>query len=343
MEDEPLLRRLHDLAAAQDGCVSVTQLDAAEITHDTVLSLVNRGAMSRVVQGVYVVGGRELTDRQAIWAGLLAGGEGACASHFTALHLHGLMDHPADDVWITAPNRRHSRTLRTLLPVASTGQPATLRIIATTPTTELVLQDGLPVRPAAGAVVEFAGQVHASAAEGRRRANRKTRRTAPEPRLVQARDVVRVWKEADYRNALRISAIERELGRGVPGTSLIRQLQASHPIASDDDTDVATRPEYALLDAVLRLGLPRPLTNQPLQLPGATYFPDQFYPGAGLVVEADGGVHKRPARRAADQARDAHMRANGLEVLRFPNEQIDADADACALEVAAELERRSRR
>ena len=33
------------------------------------------------------------------------------------------------------------------------------------------------------------------------------------------------------------------------------------------------------------------------------------------------------------------MRANGLRVLRFWNEEIDADADACALKVAAEVMR----
>lgn len=341
MDEEPLLRRLHDLAAPQDGCVSVGQLDDAGIPHDTVMSLMRRGAISRVVQGVYVVGTQKLSDRQAIWTGLLAGGPGACASHFTALHLHGLTEHPADDVWITAPSRRHSRTLQTLLPVASTGKLATLRIIATEPESEAVLLGDLPLRQTAGAVVDLAGQVHASA-QGRARARRSTQDPVPPPRRVTPADVLRVWKEADYLNVLRVAAVERELGRGVSGTALVRQLLSSHPIVSDDETDVATRPEFALLDAVLRLGLPRPLTNQPLQLPGATYFPDQFYPAAGLVVEADGGVHTRPKRRAADRARDAHMRANGLEVLRFSNARIAADADACALDVAEALARRSR-
>ncbi len=344
-DDTPLLRRLHELAAPKDGCVSAEQLDAAGITYETAKSLVRRGAMARVARGVYVVGTRELSDRQVIWAALLLAGDGSCASHFTALCLYGLMDHPVSDVWVKAPNRRHSRTLRTLLPMRRTGQPATLRIIAGDVPSEPVLVHGVPTRTAAGAVVDLAGQVHTSA-EGRARKRPSTQTAAGDrfrPRRVHPRDVQRVWKEADYRNAIRPAAIERELGQGIPGTSLIRQLQSANPIVSDDDTDVETPQEFTLLDAVLRLGLPRPLTNQPLQLPGATYFPDQFYPGAGLVVEADGGVHKRRARRAADRARDQHMRANGLEVLRFPNETIEADADACAREVAAELERRSRR
>ncbi|MDO9354589.1 MAG: DUF559 domain-containing protein [Solirubrobacteraceae bacterium] len=102
---------------------------------------------------------------------------------------------------------------------------------------------------------------------------------------------------------------------------------------SDGSTRVETRAEFELLGAVLEIGLPRPRVNQPLRLPGATYFPDQHYEDVGLVVEVDGGVHRRPARRAADRARDRHMRRHSITVLRFGNEDVEADALACARQV----------
>lgn len=85
-----------------------------------------------------------------------------------------------------------------------------------------------------------------------------------------------------------------------------------------------------LLAAVLRMGVPRPLTNATLQLPGATYYPDLWWQRERLIVEVDGGVHRRARRQAADRARDQHMRRHGLTVVRFTNAEVEQDAGRCA-------------
>ena len=145
---------------------------------------------------------------------------------------------------------------------------------------------------------------------------------------------MRAWREADYRNQLRRDEIADETGPGIAGSAFIGELLHSFPIVSDAQTVVDTRAEFALLEAVLQLGVPRPRTNRPLRLPGATYLPDQHHVDVGLIVEVDGGVHLRPARQAADRARDRHMRRHGLKVLRFSNEDLEADVLSCARQVA---------
>ncbi len=317
MDAEPLLRRLHDAAADQDRCVSASQLAAAGITYDTVDSLVRRGAVSRVAHGVYVVGDRTLSDRQLLWVAMLAAGPGSAISHYSAAALHGLLDPRPGEAWVTTPQRRGDRTIETLLPMASTGRPGTIRIISARQDRTAVLLTDLRVEIAASAIVGLAAR--------------------ESPTLT-----TKAWREADYRNLLRTDVVEQRLGRGVAGSTLIRQLMLAHPIVSDANTDVATRSEFKLLEAVLRLGLPRPRTNQLLILPGATYYPDLFFPDVGLVGEVDGGVHKRPSRQAADRARDEHMRQNGLAVVRVSNDEVEADAEAAARRIAVVYAQRSK-
>lgn len=129
MDDATILRRVTALSGGQSGCVSAGQLDAAGIDPRAVSALVRRGELARVLPGVFLVGSRTLTDRQAIVVGLLAAGPGSAASHYTALAMHGLMDPQPDQVWVTAPTRDTDRLCETLVPVASTGRPATIHIV----------------------------------------------------------------------------------------------------------------------------------------------------------------------------------------------------------------------
>ena len=51
-----------------------------------------------------------------------------------------------------------------------------------------------------------------------------------------------------------------------------------------------------------------------------TYIVDFYCPGANLVIELDGLIHE--GQREADQARQRELVALGVNVLRFPNEEI---------------------
>jgi very-short-patch-repair endonuclease len=52
---------------------------------------------------------------------------------------------------------------------------------------------------------------------------------------------------------------------------------------------------------------------------------DFYVPAAALVIELDGGVHRGQAD--ADKERDEVLRALGLEVVRIPNEALEANLE----------------
>lgn len=58
---------------------------------------------------------------------------------------------------------------------------------------------------------------------------------------------------------------------------------------------------------------------------GETYRLDLFWPEEGVVVEVDGDDHRTKVKFAADRRRDVHLQLQGLDVLRFTNEQVMQD------------------
>ena len=56
------------------------------------------------------------------------------------------------------------------------------------------------------------------------------------------------------------------------------------------------------------------------QVPIAPYIVDFLCAAARVVVELDGAPHDTPEQKAHDKARDAFLRRQGFEVLRFPND-----------------------
>lgn len=52
---------------------------------------------------------------------------------------------------------------------------------------------------------------------------------------------------------------------------------------------------------------------------------DFFCASLRLVIELDGGVHQDPAVKELDEARDAHLRGQGLIIVRVPNRDVSGD------------------
>lgn len=76
------------------------------------------------------------------------------------------------------------------------------------------------------------------------------------------------------------------------------------------------------------------------QMPIGRYIPDFACPERGLVIEVDGSQH---AECSADQTRDAWLRAQGFEVLRFWNIDILQNLEGVYERIQAELRDRPRR
>jgi len=58
------------------------------------------------------------------------------------------------------------------------------------------------------------------------------------------------------------------------------------------------------------------------QVPYGPYILDFYCVKARLVVELDGSQHYTPEGKRRDAKRDAYLRSDGLEVLRFLNDEV---------------------
>ena len=65
---------------------------------------------------------------------------------------------------------------------------------------------------------------------------------------------------------------------------------------------------------------------------------DFYCHAAGIVVEADGGIHD--AQAAADAERDRVLKARGLRILRIPNAAINRNLSGVLNQIAAECSNR---
>lgn len=130
MPHEALLRRLEAVAADRDGVLAASEVAEAGVSADFADALIRDRAMALVTNGVYVLGSRALTDRQLLQTSLILGGPGSAISHLSALALHGLCEFDPREAWVTTPRVCADRTVRTLMPMESTGEPADIHIIS---------------------------------------------------------------------------------------------------------------------------------------------------------------------------------------------------------------------
>jgi hypothetical protein len=104
---------LRGLASRQSGAVARWQLVRLGLTAEAIKHRIGTGRLIVIYRGVYAVGHAALSDRGRIFAGLLAAGPSAVASHRTAAALYGLIPTlPAVvDVTVTGRARRSRPTL----------------------------------------------------------------------------------------------------------------------------------------------------------------------------------------------------------------------------------------
>ena len=295
-------------------------LSAAEIGDDHIRSLVRRGALTRVMRSVYVVGADAVSHDQLRQASLLLAGTGAHLAGRSAAETHELLRtrHGSVCVARTARRARPLRLLRTVINVKETGRRGEIKLLT------------LPARDANWEVVNGAAAEPPCRALGRLAID-------PERALLP-----RAWREADFRGLLLAPAIELEIARRLPGHERLQALLVDQP-PKPADAAFRSRMELRLHAAFRRAGLPEPEVNQLREVGGRLLEFDFFFVDEQLVVEADGPHHRLPTRAAEDAERDRHARDHGLEVQRLSDEEIDRDADACARAVDVTLgERRQR-
>jgi hypothetical protein len=132
------------------------------------------------------------------------------------------------------------------------------------------------------------------------------------PKLRTVIDLVKTTDEATAKRALRQARFSaRELEQLPPGILDLGTAPTRSPL------------EDRVHDLVVDAGLEPPLVNAAYRLPTRTVYPDLWWPGLRLIVEADSREwHDDPLAQYEDAERQAELEAAGERVLRVTSAQM---------------------
>jgi len=95
-----------EIAQSQAGAISRKQLLDAGLSAQLIVRRLERQRWQQLYRGVYAVFSGPPPRRAWLWAAVLRAGPGAVLSHLTAAELHGLLDTPAEAIFVTVPATR---------------------------------------------------------------------------------------------------------------------------------------------------------------------------------------------------------------------------------------------
>lgn len=291
MNDAALLR----VAGRQHGVVAMRQLALLGYTEHHIRHRIRANLLFRVHRGVYAVTGSKDTFEFRVMAAVLAGGQGAVASHRCAAVLYGLRRIRCDVPVVTVSGRSapqlagiegHRRDTLTSLERTRIGV--------------------IPVTSPAWTVLDLASVLD-------------LRDDAERARLGGAIDDVLV------RKMVSLGAIERVLARvahsRLPGAVVLSELVAERRAGKKPSE---TGLEDELIEVFRTFRLPEPARQYIVPLPeGGTARFDAAYPDLLLGFEADGDTyHKGLLDRMRDEARDEQCGRIGWTVRRYGTDDI---------------------
>jgi len=265
-----------------------------------------------VIRGVYAFG-RDIETRESAWrAALLAAGPGSALTGRSACELWGIVQTRRKlPGWIVvAVTRGERRSLRGRSPAL---RQTTISVVRRQlEPGDLRTKDGLPLVRPGFALIDLAA-------------------------FGTEREVLFAFLEA-----CRLKLFdERELGycyRRLLGRRGAEKLRPLLALWTPELKRIKSVFEGRVLLDLKRRNLPIPLVN--VKIHGKEV--DEYWPGSRLVVELDGGAfHSDPVQKAVDRAKQRHLEAQGLTVLRVSYKTYDADPDAFLDWVASHLEQQS--
>jgi predicted transcriptional regulator of viral defense system len=280
---------LAELAREQHGVFSLDQVRALGLTASAVRNRVATGRLHRIHHAVYSLVSRELLKREGLYmAAVLACGEGAVLSHRSAARLHELRNYGDRPIEVTIPRRSTLHHSGVVVHASTTLTQADVTVV-----------NNIPVTTVARTLFDIA-------------------------EVVTARQLERVFDQADSMNALYIPAIEDQLARNRtrPAAKAVRHLLRTHYIGS---TPTENEFEDAFLALTRSLMLPDP-TPQFYIDPGDGEPPiraDFAWPDRKIAVETDGQrTHGTRHAFEADRRRDQRLTAAGWRVIRTTWRQL---------------------
>lgn len=273
---------LEDVAAGQDGVVSLAQAKSSGVTPAQIGRRRAAGRYRRCRRGAVLIAGAPPTWRQQLRLAAIAGGERVAVSHGSAVRLLGLempkSEHPRwrrDDAFLelSAPDPRHARLAGVRGHRSGMWEDDDIRQVA-----------GMSVTSPLRTVIDLSSRLGVDGT-GRLFDDMLRRRLVT---VAQLRE--------------RVSRLRPAPGRSVRVLRII--------LAARDDTFDAGEStlESRIRRVVQRKGFPPPVGQYPVRGPGFSVRLDFAYPDVKVYLEGDGfGFH----RMRSDLDRDVRRR-NGL-------------------------------
>lgn len=276
---------LNELAATQEGLVTVDQLRSSGVSAWTQRTLVADGWMHRIAPRVYAVRGAPGTHRQRLRAGLLCLGERSWVSYEAAAALHGFDRSKPAAVEFTVERRRRPGLVPFVVHTTTRLAPI-----------DYVVIDGFRVLSATRTIFDLAlARAH--------------------PRRIEAAidSAVRLQLSSPEVLARRLGDLR---GSGRWGCRLVEDMIT--------DSGGHTMLERRFLELARQAGFPRPRTQVVFRLDGQHIARVDFlFDDVRIVVEVSGQKgHASPSERARDAQRRNELQDLGFRVFEYTWEDV---------------------
>jgi very-short-patch-repair endonuclease len=300
--------QLTELAERQHALVSVRQA-RRWLSQDAIDKRVARGIYERPRRGVLKVAGAPSTWEQDLMAAVLAAGDGAIASLWSAAACWGLdvrrPTHPIITV-LLRPGYRRCRLARVEVHETAVTGPSHVGVAL-----------GIPVTSVARTLNDMTT-------------------------CASARFVTKRVDEALHRGLVdlpTLRSVHADLeGRGRRRSTVMRAILARR---ADGFVPATTDLEVELDELLAAHGVPRPEPQHPVKTDRMTFVCDFAYPELQIALEADGRLaHGGVLAQEDDELRDADLRAAGWEVLRFRSDTSPEGFVAAVLDARRRAQRR---
>jgi hypothetical protein len=285
----------------QAGTISRPQLLDAGFTSQMITTRVERQQWQMLYRGVYALFSGPPPRVAWLWAAVLRAGDGAVLSHQTAAELHGLIDTPAETIYVTVPSTR--RVAATGLAIRFSGRVGQARQPNREPPRTTVEETVLDLAQLAGTFDELCGWITRACG----------RRLTTEERL---RAALALRKKMRWRTEL--DDVLATAGAGIHSVleyRYVRDVERAHH-------------------------LPPSRHQVRVVIDGQVVYRDAYYEEYLLAVELDGRLAHPDEERWRDSRRDIQAGAKGIYTARYSWRDVYGDACGTALLQAQILRQR---
>lgn len=300
--------QLARLASSQEGVVALWQICAAGLSARAAQNRAEASRLHRLFPGVYAVGHPKISPDGWRIGAVLACGEGAVLSRFSAAKAWGMLNDDGRRFDVVAPGRSGGRV--------ADQQLIDLRRTRRLSEDDVTVLRGIPITTIGRTLVDLTG--------------------CAGPRVVQ-----RAVHEAEVMGLLDVAAVLATVERN-PGRRGTRMLQAALGVSAPDPANgqFATR----FLELCSNYGLPAPKLGVHVDGGDRLYEVDALFEAERVIVELDGRqVHGTARNFQTDRRRDSILAARGYLTLRYTWHRLCNEPAAIADELLRVLALRSLR